>query len=113
MVDVGLSHFLILSDAPAVQKFLNIAETIVDFAPHFYRYEDFGSCPVPKGRMADAKLLHYLRFGKEFLGVFFGSYWDYLFNYSFNEMITQRNKVGIFYSDVEIVNTAFNKSRNV
>lgn len=102
-----------LSYASAFKQSLNIAETIVYFAPHFHRDEYACLGPVVERGVTYTELLHHFGLGEEFLDGVVGGGRHYFVKDPFNEMVTEGYEIRILYCDVEISDTAFNECLDV
>lgn len=95
------------------QKFLYISLSVMDFSTDLDGDEYAGLRPVVESGVAHTEFLHDFLLGHQSFGGVFSGNRDYFIKHSLNNLVGEVNEILIFYGNVEIGNTAFNKGFEV
>ncbi len=102
-----------LFNPTSCKECLNISKSIMNFSSYFHRHKHSSLVPVVESCVTNPEFFHDLGFCQQFFYRVIGGYRTNFIEYSLNKTVSEQNEVGIFYCDIEIGDTAFNKSIDV
>ena len=102
-----------LLNPASFKQCLNVSKPVMNFSSNLYWNKHPGLVPVVEGCMTNPEFLHDLCFCQQFFNcVICGDRTNFIEN-ALNKSVAEQNEVRIFYCDIKIGDTVFNKSIDV